>query len=114
MPTYTHAPLVPQLVALRVQARLRQGVRDVVQTVRVRAGARRCGQPRALARVGGGHVQRLEAELGGVRQRLRALYVYTQPARLVVLHAAILQKYLVRPDEDNVPAMLLYPDPTSA
>ena len=45
---------------------------------------------------------------------MRALYVYTQPASLVVLHAAILQKYLVRPDEDNVPAMLLYPDPTSA
>ena len=56
------------------------------------------------------HTQRLKAEPGGVRKRLRV----TQPARLVVLHAAILQKYLVRPDEDNVPAMLLYPDPTSA
>ena len=40
-------------------------MRDVVQAVRVREGARRCGQLRALARVGegGGDAQRLEAEI---------------------------------------------------
>ena len=76
--------------AQRVQASLRAGVRDVFQAVRVREGARRWGQLRAcLARVGvgggGGHAQRLKAELEGVRERLRV----TQPARLVVLHAAV-------------------------
>ena len=76
--------------AQRVQASLRDGVRDVFQAVRVREGARRWGQLRAcLARVGvgggGGHAQRLKAELEGVRERLRV----TQPARLVVLHAAV-------------------------
>ena len=78
------------IYAQRVQASLRAGVRDVFQAVRVREGARRWGQLRAcLARVGvgggGGHAQRLKAELEGVRERLRV----TQPARLVVLHAAV-------------------------
>ena len=45
---------------------------------------------------------------------MRTLYVSTEPARLAVLHAAVLRKYPVRPSEGNVPAVLLYPDPASA